>query len=86
ESEKIKRINSRTSYLGAWSGLIVSGIVLAGLIVKTWGNLSNQEFSLVPILITIMMLTVLIQSFFLIIRHLTNKRLIIILEALLDDK
>lgn len=88
ELQKIKQINSRTSYLGAWVGLIISGYILATLIVKPWGNILNQEFDLVQSLIIFMILMVLagfLQSFFIIIRHLIFKRLLIIFEALLDD-
>lgn len=86
ELEKIKRINSRTSYLGAWSGLITMGILLATLIVYPWGGSSNHEFSWVLVLIGLMIIAGFLQSFFIIIRHLIFKRLLIIFEALLDDK
>jgi hypothetical protein len=84
--QKIKRINSRTSYLGAWTGLIIFGYVLATLIVKPWGDIVNQELYWLPSLIILMVLAVLLQSFFIIIRYLIYKRFLIIFEALLDDK
>ncbi len=89
ELQKIKQINSRTSYLSAWVGLIIFGYILSSFIVKPWGNILNQEFDLVQSLIIFMILMVLagfLQSFFIIIRHLIYKRLLIIFEALLDDK
>lgn len=86
ESEKIKRINSRTSYIGAWIGLFICGFILLKFIISPWGDFSNQEFSWFPKLIILMFLAGFLQSFFLIIRHLIYKRLIIIFEALLDDK
>ncbi len=86
ELQKIKQINSRTSYLGAWIGLILSGYILSTLIVKPWGDFMNQEFYWVPSIIILVFLAVFLQSFFLIIRHLIYKRLLIIFEVLLDDK
>lgn len=86
ELEKIKRINSRTSYISAWFGLVVFGFILAKLIIQPWGDLPYEEFSWLPVLIILIVLSGFLQSFFLIIRHLIYKRLLIIFEALLDDK
>ncbi|MDI6803500.1 MAG: hypothetical protein QME58_06600 [Bacteroidota bacterium] len=85
ELQKIKQINSRTSYLGAWTGLIIFSYFLATLIVKPWDDFINQGFYWVPSLIILVFLAAFLQSFFLIIRYLIYKRLLIIFEALLDD-
>lgn len=86
ELEKIKKINSRTSYLGAWSGFIICGIIISTFIVKPWGDIINLESYWLPSLIILLFLAGFLQSFFLIIRHLIYKRLLIIFVALLDDK
>lgn len=86
ELDNLKRINSRNSYFGAWSGLIMFGTIFAGLLIDPWKIVSNPELSWVAIILYFVVLVIIFQSFFVLTRHLTNKRLILILEALLDDE
>lgn len=84
ELERIRGIRSRNSYFGAWCGFIVSIISLAGLYMLAIGRTYEQGRDWLLAFFFIIALIILLQSFYIIIRHITNKRISLIIEALLE--
>lgn len=74
ELDKIKSIRSRNSYFGAWCGFIVATVWLARLYVLAIGRTFEQGLNWLPALGFIIALIILLQSFYIIIRHITNKK------------
>lgn len=86
ELEKIKSIRSRNSYFGAWCGFVVSIIWLARLYMLSTEKSPNQNLEWFPAFMFVVALVLCLQSFYIIVRHITNKKLAIIIEALLENK
>ncbi len=86
ELEKIKSIRSRNSYLGAWCGFIVSIIWLAWLYMFSIEITPIIKLQWLSAFMFVTALVVCLQSFYIIIRHITNKKFAIIIEALLENK
>jgi len=86
ELEKIKSNRSKNSYFGAWSGLFVSFILLARLYSFAFEKEHVQSFNWFYAFMFIIPLVILLQSFFIIVQHLTNKKFLILFEAILENK
>ena len=86
ELEKIKSNRSKNSYLGAWSGLFASIIWLARLYSFAFEKEHVQSFNWFYAFMFIIPLVMLLQSFFIIVRHLTDKKFLILFEAMLENK
>jgi len=87
ELESIKSIRSRNTYLGAWCEFIYSIVWLASLYKFSFEKIPDKGLSWLHWFPTLMFLIALIlffQSIYLIIRHITNKKFAVILEALLE--
>lgn len=84
ELDKIKSIRSRNSYFGAWCGFIVAIVWLARLYMLAIGRTYEQGLGWFPSFGFIIALIILLQSFYIIIRHITNKKFSLIIEALLE--
>ena len=85
ELEKLKSIKERNNYIGAFIGLIFSFSCLVSIYpVAVKGNSSVNTFW-IPFVVLVSLI-VLLQSFFIIIRHITNKKFITLFEALLEIK
>ena len=82
ESEKIRSIRSRNSYRQGWGFFIFSIIFLGSLYMQA--PVKGLEW--VSAIKFIAGLLVCLQSFYIIIRHLINKKFTIIIEALLENK
>ena len=85
ELEKIKSIRSRNSYFGAWCGFIVAIVWLARLYMTAMEKAPNDGLEWFPAFMFVVALILLLQSFFIIIRHITNKKFAVIIEALLES-
>jgi hypothetical protein len=85
ELEKIKSIRSRNSYFGAWCGFIVAIVWLARLYMIAIEKTPKQGLEWFPALMFVIALILLLQSFFIIIRHITNKKFAVIIETLLES-
>ncbi|MFA6980976.1 MAG: hypothetical protein WC209_16750 [Ignavibacteriaceae bacterium] len=85
DMEKIKSIRSRNSYFGAWSGFVVSIIWLSRLYMLAIEKTPTQGLEWSPVFMFVVALILLLQSFYMIIRHITNNKLAIIIEALLES-
>jgi hypothetical protein len=83
ELEKMNLISSRNNYRGAWSGLIISIIWLTSLFL---GYMNNPDIAWLRGIFFVVALVMLLQSFFLIIRHLTYKKIGVIIEAILENQ
>ena len=86
ELEKIKSIRSRNSYFGAWCGFAVSIIWLARLYMLSIEKAPSQGLEWFPAFMFMVALILCLQSFYIIIRHIINRKFAIIIEALLKDK
>ena len=86
ELEKIKSNRYKNSYFGACSGLFVSIIWLARLYSFAFEKEHVQSFNWFYAFMFIIPLVMLLQSFFIIVRHLTNKKFLILFEAMLENK
>ena len=86
ELDKIKSNRSKYSYFGAWSGLFVSIIWLARLYSFAFEKEPVQSFNWFYAFMFIIPLVMLLQSFFIIVQHLTNQKFSILFEALLEKK
>ncbi len=86
ELEKIRSIRSRNSYFGAWCGFVVSLIWLAWLYMLSIEKSPNQVPEWFPAFMFVVALVLCLQSFYIIVRHITNKKFEIIIEALLENK
>jgi high-affinity Fe2+/Pb2+ permease len=86
EQEKIKSIRSRNNYFGAWCGFIVSIIWLARLYMLSIEKSPNQGLEWFTAFMFVVALVLCLQSFYIIVRHITNKKFVIIIEALLENK
>lgn len=86
ELEKIKSNRLKYSYFGAWIELFVSLILLAKFYLIALEKEINQSSNLFYALVLVILLVMLLQSFFVIIQHLTNKKFLVIIEALLEKK
>jgi hypothetical protein len=86
ELEKIRGIRSRNSYFGAWCGFVVSVIWLAWLYMLSIEKSPNQGLEWFPAFMFVVALVLCLQSFYIIVRHITNKKFEIIIEALLENK
>ena len=84
ELDKIKSIRSRNSYFGAWCGFIVSIIWLARLYMLSIEKSPNQSLEWFPAFMFVVALILCLQSFYIIVRHITNKKISLIIEALLE--
>ena len=86
ELEKIKSIRARNSYFGAWCGLLVGLIWLGSLYLFTFEKEPVKSLGWFPSLMFTLALMVLLQSFYIIIRYLMNRKFSIIIESLLENK
>ncbi len=86
ELEKIKSIRARNSYFGAWCGLLAALVWMGSLFLFTIGKASSQALGWFPALMFIFALIILLQSFYIIIRYLMNRKFILIIESLLENK
>ena len=84
ELDKIRSIRSRNSYWGAWSGFFVAIVWLASLFMFSLEKKSEPGLEWFPALMFVIALIILLQSFYIIIRHIFNKKFAVILEALLE--
>lgn len=85
ELDKIKSNRSKNSYFGAWSGLIVSIIWLARLYSFAFEKEHIQTFNWLYAFMFVIPLVLLLQSFFIIVQHLTNKKFLFLFEAMLEN-
>ncbi|MCU7497162.1 MAG: hypothetical protein HF311_16945 [Ignavibacteria bacterium] len=84
ELENIKRVSSRNSYPGAWMGLIVSVLWIAQIVYimsKPAGSSATLNG-----LMMVLAIALLLQSFYVITRHIADRRMVLLLEALLESK
>ena len=86
ELDKIRSIRSRNSYFGAWCGFVVSIIWLARLYMLSIEQVPSQGLEWFSAFMFIVAFILCLQSFYVIIRHITNKKFAIIIEALLANK
>lgn len=86
ELERIRRNRSKYSFFGAWSELFVAIIWLARLYSLPFEKEPTQVFSWFYALMFVIPLVMLLHSFFIIVRHLTNKKFSVLFEALLEKK
>lgn len=86
ELDKIKSNHSRYSYLGAWTGLVASIIWLAQLYSFAFEKEHVQYFNWFYALMFLIPLLLLLQSFFIVVQHLTNQMFTILLEAMLENR
>lgn len=84
ELENIKGIRSRNSYSGAWAGLIVSVLWIAQ-IVFVMGK-AGWSSAILNGCMMVLALALLLQSFYVIIRHSSDRKVTLLLEALLEVK
>jgi hypothetical protein len=84
ELEKIRSIRSRNSYFGAWFGFIISIIGLAKLYMFSIEEVPAKGLAWFPTFMFVVVLVICLQSFYLIIRYVSNKKFEIIIEALLE--
>ena len=86
ENEKINSKSSRNSYYGAWLQLVIAVSMLIGLFLSSIepAVFKGVEWSLA--IMFVIALALLLQSFYVIIRYITNKKFAIIIEALLENK
>lgn len=84
ELENLKRIRSRNSYSGAWIGLLVSVV----WIVQIVSVMSKPGWSseILNGCMMVLALGLLLESFYVILRHNTDRRMILLIEALLEGK
>lgn len=86
EQEKIKSIRSRNSYFGAWCGFVVSIIWLARLYMLSIEKLPDQGLEWFSAFMFVVALILCLQSFYIIIRHISNKKFAMLIDALLENK
>lgn len=86
ELEKLRGIRSRNSYFRAWCGFVVSIVWLARLYMLTIEEAPIQNPQWLLTFLFVAALVLCLQSFYIIIRHIMNKKLAIIIEALLENK
>ncbi|HMN18501.1 MAG TPA: hypothetical protein PKD03_12875 [Ignavibacteriaceae bacterium] len=86
ELDKIKSNYSKNSYFRAWTGLFVAIIWLARLYSFAFEKEHVQAFNWFYAFMFIIPLVMLLQSFYIIVRHLTNKKFSILFEAILENK
>jgi len=84
EKHKLESIQSRTSYSSAWIAFFMITMYLA-LVLAYPEKIHSESFWLLPVIIYFVLILALLQSFFLIVRHLMNKRFIMIIEAILQE-
>ncbi|MGE5410638.1 MAG: hypothetical protein ACM3MI_06735 [Clostridiales bacterium] len=84
ELENIKITRSKTSYPGAWIGLLVSIVWIAQIVYVT--GKPGWSSALLNGLMIFLALALLLQSFYVIIRHKSDRRMALLIEALLESK
>ncbi len=85
ELEKIKSIRSRNSYFGAWCGLVVSIIWISRLFLFSMEKTSFKNLEWFPSFMFFIALVLCLQSFYIIVRHITNRKFALIIEAWLES-
>lgn len=87
EAEKIKSINSKNSYIGAWFEFLVAVIWLVGLHVTPFiGEFRSTSLTLLSGFVFVIPLGLLFHSCFLIGRHILNKKIALLIDAILELK
>ncbi|MGE5499093.1 MAG: hypothetical protein ACM3Q2_13515 [Syntrophothermus sp.] len=84
ELENIKGIRSRSSYSGAWAGLLVSVLWIAQIVFvmsRPAGSSAILNGSMM-----VLALALLLESFYVIIRYSSDRKFTLLLEALLEVK
>jgi hypothetical protein len=85
ELEKIRSVRARNSYTGAWFGFVFSILWLGSIHWASAETPPNGGAEWLPAVMLICALAVCLQSFYVIIRHLVNKKFAIIIEAVIDN-
>jgi|GEM_PF-1443333 len=84
ELEKINISRSKYSYRGAWATLFVSIVYLTYLFFKSLGPITEKANVWVYVLFFVIALLLMLQSFYVILSHIINKKLSIIIKSILD--
>jgi hypothetical protein len=88
ELENINSVSSRNSYIGSWCEFIFSIVWLASLYKFSFEKIPDKGLSWLlwfPTLMFLIALILFFHSIYLIIRHITNKKFAVIIEALLES-
>lgn len=84
ELENIKRIRSRSSYPGAWIGLLVSTVWIAQIVYVM--SRPGRSSAILNGCMIVLALGLLLQSFYIIVRHVADRRMTLLIEALLESE